>query len=84
VGLVTKLLTLPLAPVRGVVWLSERIAEAADRELGDEDTIRRRLHELQMAHDMGEVGDREFELREEQLLAQLADLRTPARRDSDG
>jgi len=31
VGLITGLLTLPLAPVRGTVWLAERIQEQAER-----------------------------------------------------
>jgi len=74
-GLLTKLVTFPLAPVRGVVWLTQRIAEAAERELYDETTIRRHLVELQEAHDMGEIGDREFAEAEEVLLARLTEAR---------
>jgi len=32
-GLITGLLTLPLAPVRGTVWLAERMVEEAEAEL---------------------------------------------------
>ena len=39
-GLFTGLLTLPLAPVRGVVWVAEQVAQEADRQLYDEDRIR--------------------------------------------
>ena len=35
-GLITGLLTLPLAPVRGTVWIAERIQEQAEAELYDE------------------------------------------------
>lgn len=28
-GLITGLLTLPLAPVRGVVWVAEKLSDAA-------------------------------------------------------
>ena len=34
-GLLTGLLTLPLAPVRGTVWIAERLLEEAERELSD-------------------------------------------------
>ena len=45
-GLITGLLTLPLAPVRGTAWIAERLLEQAERELYDEraeDELLRRL-----------------------------------------
>ena len=42
-GIVKQLVLLPLAPVRGVVWLTERIAEAAELEMGDPDAVRAHL-----------------------------------------
>ena len=33
-GLFTGLLTLPLAPVRGVVWIAEQVTDEVDRQLG--------------------------------------------------
>ena len=39
-GLITGLLTLPLAPVRGVAWIGEQVALEAERELNDETRIR--------------------------------------------
>ena len=41
VGLITGLLTLPLAPVRGVAWVAEKVAEEAEKELYDEGRILR-------------------------------------------
>ena len=32
-GLFVGLLTLPLAPIRGTVWIAEKLAEEAAREL---------------------------------------------------
>ena len=78
-GLLTKLVTLPLAPVRGVVWLTERIAEAADREQYDEESIRRRLDELQEGYEAGEIGDRELADAEEALLQRLTEARRERR-----
>lgn len=34
-GLFTQLVTLPLAPVRGVVWTVDRVLEAAEKEYYD-------------------------------------------------
>ena len=39
-GLITGILTLPLAPVRGTVWIAERLQEAAEEELQDDSAIR--------------------------------------------
>jgi hypothetical protein len=74
-GLLTGLLTLPLAPVRGTVWIAERLVEQAERELGDEATIRRRLTELQVRHELGEITDEELAEGEDVLLARLAEMR---------
>jgi gas vesicle protein GvpG len=79
VGLLTGLLTLPLAPVRGTVWIAERLMEEAERELGDETAVRRRLAELEVRHELGEISDEELAEAEDALLAQLA-----ARREAGG
>jgi len=50
-GLFTGLFTLPLAPVRGTVWIAERALEQAQREASDEGAVRRRLLELEMRRD---------------------------------
>lgn len=70
-GLISGLLTLPLAPVRGVVWIGEQIAEEAEHELDDEARIRRELGRLSLAHELGEIEDDEFERGEDALLEQL-------------
>ena len=70
-GLISGLLTLPLAPVRGVVWVSEQIAEEADRELDPEARIRRELGRLSLEHELGNLPTDEFELREDALLEEL-------------
>jgi len=43
VGLLINLLTFPLAPVRGVVWVAEQIAEATDREVLGEEGLRQHI-----------------------------------------
>jgi len=70
-GLITGILTLPLAPVRGVAWVGERVAEQAELELYDENRIMAELAELEMAKDRGEIGEEEFERGVDELLARL-------------
>jgi len=77
VGILTGLLTLPLAPVRGTVWIAERIAEEAERQLDEEPAVRRALDDLQTAYELGEVDEATFERREDELLRRLIELRTP-------
>jgi hypothetical protein len=72
VGLITGLLTLPLAPVRGTVWLAEQLATVADAQLYDEDKIRRELVELDMLEGDGLIDRDERTMREDELLARLS------------
>jgi len=71
-GLFTGLLTLPLAPVRGVAWVAEQVADEVERELYDEDRIRSELLQLEMEAEDGLIGDEERGRREDELLQRLA------------
>ena len=70
-GLITGLLTLPLAPVRGVAWVAEKVAEQAELELYDENRIMRELAELEAARDREEISDEHFDAGVDQLLERL-------------
>jgi hypothetical protein len=74
-GLISGLLTLPLAPVRGVAWVGEQVALEAERELNDETRVRRELAQLEMELELGRIGEKEFEEREDALLERLARAR---------
>lgn len=71
-GLFTGLLTLPLAPVRGVAWIVEQVADEADRQLYDEASIRRDLLQLEIDAEDGRLDPVEREELEEALMARLA------------
>jgi hypothetical protein len=71
-GLFTALVTLPLAPVRGVAWIAEQVAEEADRQLFDEGQIRRELLQLELDFDDGLIDEAERADLEEELLQRLA------------
>jgi hypothetical protein len=71
-GFLTGLLTLPLAPVRGVVWVAEQVADEADRQLYDEGRIRSELLQLEMEAEEGKLSPDEVEAREDELMRRLA------------
>ena len=70
-GLLTGILTLPLAPVRGVAWIGERVLEQAEAELYDENRIMRELAELEVARDAGDISGEAFGEAIDELLARL-------------
>jgi hypothetical protein len=74
-GLISGLLTLPLAPVRGTAWIAERVQEQAETELYDEDTIREQLLELEQMRERGEVPEEDIAAAEDELIALLMEIR---------
>jgi hypothetical protein len=78
-GIFTGLLLLPLAPLRATIWVAERLAEYAERELTDEASIHRLLVEAELAFEAGELSAAEFEAVEDELLERLAVLREEVR-----
>jgi len=81
VGLLRGLALLPLAPVAGVVWVADRLADEAERQLTDDTPIRQQLADLAEAHDRGEISEDDYDVIEEQLLRQMQ--QTMRRLDSE-
>jgi cytochrome c-type biogenesis protein CcmI len=75
-GLFTGLLTLPLAPMRGVMWLAERIQEQAEQQMYDPAAVRRQLAEVDRARTAGELSDEEAAELEDELLSRLMTARS--------
>lgn len=69
--MLTGLLTLPLAPVRGTIWVAERMLEEAERQLNDPAAIEQQIVEAEEAFDRGELSEEEFEQIEEELVQRL-------------
>ncbi|MFD3480378.1 gas vesicle protein GvpG [Streptomyces sp. NPDC058695] len=78
-GLLTQILTLPLAPVRGVVWVADRVLETAEDKYYDPAPVHRELAELERQLLDGEIDEAAFDEREDELLDRLDEIR--ARRD---
>ena len=80
-GLFSGLATLPLAPVRGAAWVSKQVADEADRQLYDEDQIRREMIQLEIDYDDGKIGEEERAEMEDALLERLEISRERAREE---
>jgi hypothetical protein len=70
-GLFTGLLTLPLAPVRGTVWIADQLAAEAERQLREAQSPRRRLVEAERHLELGLLSLDEYEAIEDEALDAL-------------
>lgn len=74
-GLISGLLTLPLAPVRGTIWIAERIAEQAESEYYDEGAISAELMQIDIAREAGALDEESAAAAEDALVARLIEGR---------
>lgn len=70
-GLISGLLTLPLAPVRGTVWIAEQLLAEAERQLDDPAAVEARLRDAEAALAAGEISEEEFDAIEEDAVLRL-------------
>ena len=67
-GLISGILLLPVAPVRGVLWVAEKITEEVDRQYYGEGAIVKELRKVDQARRSGELDADEAAKREEELI----------------
>jgi hypothetical protein len=82
VGLFKELALLPLAPVRGTAWIAEQLAEEAERQLYDENRIKRELLQLEFDEEEGRISEVERREKEQELLERLQIARERAAEDA--
>jgi len=75
-GLITGLLTLPLAPVRGTMWIADRLLEEAERELNRPANVEQQLADAELRYERGEISADEFERLEDELVRRLTSSRS--------
>jgi len=64
-----------LSPIKGIVWLAEKVRDAAQEESAREgDLITAELRELYLMLESGRIAEEEFDGREQQLLDRLERL----------
>jgi Gas vesicle protein G len=70
-GLFTGLVTLPLAPMRGVLWLAEVLKEQAEAQLYDPGRIAAEMQQVADEVASGTITEDEAAEREEELIRRL-------------
>ena len=70
-GLIGGLLTLPLAPVRGLAWVFEQVVDEAEAQLHDPRRIRAELANAEAELERGEIHEETYEALERELLDRL-------------
>lgn len=80
-GIFSGLLSLPLAPVRGTVWVAQQVLDEAERQYYDVGALRRQLEEVALARESGEIDDDAADALEEQLTARLVEANRRGREE---
>jgi hypothetical protein len=70
-GLISEVLLLPFAPVRGSAWAISQVVQEAERIYYDPATIRAELGRLEEQLEAGEITEEEFDGLEDDLLDRL-------------
>lgn len=70
-GILSGLIGLPLAPLRGTVWVAEQIRDEADKQFHDPAAIRRQLEQIADARRAGTIDEDEADSAERELVARL-------------
>ncbi|EKX66414.1 gas vesicle protein GvpG [Streptomyces ipomoeae] len=70
-GLITEVLLLPFAPVRGSLWAVGHVLAEAERQYYDPAAVRADLTRLEQRLEAGEIDEEEFDRLEDELLDRL-------------
>ncbi|MEU7763687.1 gas vesicle protein GvpG [Nocardia sp. NPDC049190] len=75
-GLLSSIFTLPLAPVRGVIWLGEVIQDQVEQQLRDPATIRREIEAIDEAAAAGRLSEQERKQAQQAVLDRMIQPRS--------
>ncbi len=64
-----------LAPLKGVVWIAQKLENLVQKELTDADNIKERLMGLQLRFELDEISEEEYNKQEKELLLRLDKIR---------
>jgi hypothetical protein len=70
-GLLSSILLLPVAPVRGVIWLGELIQDQVEQQMHDPATMRRELEEIDAAAAAGQLSEEERRQAQQAVLDRM-------------
>jgi hypothetical protein len=79
-GIVGQILTLPVAPVRGLGWVIGHVLTAAEQEYYDTGPVQQQLRQLEQELVEGQISEEEFDRREDELLDRMEWIQQERRR----
>lgn len=62
-------------PIKGLVWIGQKLEDTAEQEITDTGRIQKKLLELQMKFEMDEISEEEYDKEEAKLMARLEAIR---------
>ncbi|MET8583097.1 gas vesicle protein GvpG [Streptomyces collinus] len=83
-GLISEVLLLPFAPVRGSAWAIRQVVQEAERIYYDPATVRAELARLEERLEAGEITEEEFDQVEDELLDRLENALRSGETTGDG
>ena len=60
-----------LAPLKGVIWMGQKLSDMAQKELSDKGRIKEELMRLQLQFELDEISQAEYDQKENELLDRL-------------
>jgi len=60
-----------LAPLKGVIWMGQKLGDMAQKEMTDTGRIKEELMRLQLQFELDEISQAEYDQKENELLDRL-------------
>ncbi len=60
-----------LAPLKGVIWMGQKLGDIAQKELSDKGRIKEELMRLQLQFELDDISKEEYDKKENELLDRL-------------
>lgn len=60
-----------LAPLKGVIWMGQKLGDMAQKELSDKGRIKEELMRLQLQFELDEISQAEYDQKENELFNRL-------------
>jgi hypothetical protein len=70
-----------LAPLKGVIWMGQKLSDMAQKELSDEGRIKEELMRLQLQFELDEISQQEYDRKEKELLDRLDAITNPEEKE---
>lgn len=64
-----------LSPIKGLVWVADKLKDMAESEMTDDSKIHEELLELQMRFELDEMTEEEYLGKEAELMDRLEEIR---------